>query len=152
MSDLVIRSAYQRTRTPINLSSGGRTKQSFKDECDVNQVMRQWERTGQIGHVSEFTPQYGDFTNVDDYHAAVNQVNEAEAQFDALPAKIRKQMHNDPRVLMAFLDDPANEDLAIEMGLLPPKPTLPEKPDKLQQELAEAGEKPPTQVEPRVDD
>lgn len=36
------------------------THQSFKDECDVNNVIKRFTRTGQLTHVNQRPAQYGD--------------------------------------------------------------------------------------------
>lgn len=109
---------------------GPRTKQSFKEECDINSVMAKWERSGVLGHQNRTVPEYGDFSNVPDYHTAVNLVREAERQFEELPAHIRDRFSNEPAELLAFMDKPINREEAIEMGIIdedPPgeKPPIP---------------------------
>lgn len=63
-------------------------------------------------------PMYGDFSSVEDYQAAVNSVMQAQDQFMALPAQIRKRFDNDPAQLIAFMNDPGNASEAIELGLI----------------------------------
>ena len=65
-----------------------RTKQSFKDECDVNRILDKWQETGLIDHVMPNPPTYGDFTNVTDYQTAVNTVIEADNSFMSLPSAV----------------------------------------------------------------
>ncbi len=105
------------------------TKQSFRDECNINNIMKKWKRTGVIEHMAEHPPRYGDFESVDDYQRACNMVISAQASFDALPASIRDRMHNSPARFMAFMNDPANEAEARELGLLmkadPVPPVMP---------------------------
>lgn len=36
------------------------TRQSFKDECDVNRIVDQFTRTGLIPNTNPLTPQYGE--------------------------------------------------------------------------------------------
>lgn len=95
-----------------------RTKQEFKDECNMNIIMDNWLKTGRVP-VNARPPQYGDFTLVSDYKTAVDAVHEAEARFGELPSKVRERFGNDPQLLLDFMDDPACEEEAIELGLLP---------------------------------
>lgn len=112
-----------------------RTKQSFKAECDINNIMKQYERTGIIDHTNNMHPEYGDFSNVADYHTAQNMVIDAQNSFDALPSHIRKRMGHDPANLIEFLSDPNNKAEAIELGLIiddtppPRETTLPDSQD-----------------------
>lgn len=93
------------------------TKQAFAEECDINSIMRRYETTGTVDHINRREPAYGDFTDVKSYHEAANVVIAAEAAFADLPAKVRDRFGNDPAKLMEFLQDPANQDEAIALGL-----------------------------------
>lgn len=115
-------------------------KQSFKEECNINTIMAKYKSTGLITHVKDVQGAYGDFTSVQDYQLSLNQVIEAQAAFDLLPAAVRKRFGNQPTQLMAFLDDPANRDEAVKLGLVEPAP-LPPQPEA-PQGRPEASEKP----------
>lgn len=104
-----------------------RTKQSHADGSNINNIIAKYQLTGQLPPPSQAIPHYGDFSNVDDYQAAINQVQSADEAFMALPASIRDRMDNNPATLMAFLEDPANVEEAQELGIIakPPAPTAP---------------------------
>lgn len=93
------------------------TKQSFKKECDVNQIVKKYEMTGYLEHVTKGEPQYGDFTQVQDYASAMAQVRQAEESFMMLPARVRDRFSNDPGAFVAFMEDPANGKAIVELGL-----------------------------------
>ena len=93
------------------------TQQHPKDECDINNILRQFNITGQLPE-NPLQPRYGDFTGVVDYHSALNAVIAAESEFDGLPAQIRARFENDPANLIAFLDNSENLDEAIKLGLV----------------------------------
>jgi len=117
-----------------------RTKQQFKLECDINTIMKKYEKTGLITHVKEGGT-YGDFTNVSDYHSALNQVIEADEAFMTLPASTRKKFNNDAAQMIAFLDDPKNDEEAIKLGLKAKPiqdPVLPQEPVKTDSPAPEA--------------
>lgn len=108
----------QRERTPVNLApTDGRTDQSFRDAANINKIMAQYERTGDIPGISQKTANYGDFSNVRDYHTSLLQIQAADESFMALPAPIRKRMGNSPQGLMDFLSDPENAEEALSLGL-----------------------------------
>lgn len=96
----------------------GRTQQSHRDECDINILMRRFAATGSITHVVSGIAKYGDFTNVDDYQAAVNQINEANRLFMEMPAEVRSRFDNNPHQLLNFLEDEGNYEEALELGLV----------------------------------
>jgi len=104
-------------------------QQSSRDECDINKIMERFEKTGLMEHVNQHQGDYGDYTNVQDYHTSVNQVLAARAAFESVPATIRRRFDNDPGQFLAFVGDPANEDEMREMGLLPKTSDAPVAPD-----------------------
>jgi phage internal scaffolding protein len=93
------------------------TQQHFKDECDINNILRQFNVTGLLPE-NTLSPRYGDFTGIGDYHTALNRVIAAEDEFMALPAQIRSRFDNDPANLIEFLENSDNKDEAIKLGLV----------------------------------
>jgi phage internal scaffolding protein len=96
-------------------------KQSFKEECDINTIVRMFGVTGKVP-VLAIEPSYGDFSGVSDYHSAMNKIKEAEASFMALPAKLRQKFDHDPNALLNFLENEQNRDEAIQLGLIDGEP------------------------------
>lgn len=97
------------------------TKQSFKDECDVNRIVSKFHRTGLIDFVNSNQPRYGDVTPID-YQEALNTVATAQEMFVQLPASLRKRFGNSPEELLAFVQNPENDAEAIKLGLKTPIP------------------------------
>lgn len=93
------------------------TKQEFKDESDINVVMRRYQNSG-IAPGASGVARYGDFSDAVDYHTASNIVLAAEEQFSRLPSKIRDRFRNDPAAFLDFVHDSKNLDEAAELGLL----------------------------------
>lgn len=102
------------------------TQQQFKDESDINNLVDRFLRTGEIPPV-DARAMYGDFVDSpQSYQEALSAVFEAQAGFDALPSKVRQRFNNDPAELLAFLQDSANLDEAIKLGLVEkPEPAQP---------------------------
>ena len=98
-------------------TSPSRTKQSFRDECDINNILRQFNVTGQLP-VGSVQPQYGDFSGITDYQSALNAVMAAQDSFLQLPAKVRAKFDNDPALFVEFASDEANKDEMKALGLL----------------------------------
>lgn len=115
-------------RLPFICTGPSRAKQSFRDECDINSIMRRFEKTGVLEHVSKHGGRYGDFIGAPEYHEACNRVLEADAMFQELPAKVRKRFSNDPADFLAFMADPENQEEARQLGLLKPLQTASEAP------------------------
>jgi len=115
---MIIRSAYSpKTGSVLECSGPGLTKQQFKDECDINLIMAKVARGGVVNFRNKHEPQYGDAT-APDFLDAMNTVVQAEEMFMDLPAKLRKRFENDPAQFLAFVDDVANRDEAISIGLI----------------------------------
>lgn len=94
-----------------------RARQEFKDECDINVLMRKYQKTGIIEHVARIGGRYGDFLSAPDYHAAMNAVLAAQDAFASLPAAIRSRFENDPERFLEFVHDPDNADELVQLGL-----------------------------------
>jgi len=92
-------------------------QQNFKDESDINYIVRQFGLTGELP-AQAISPQYGDFTGVLDYHSAVNAVLAAQDEFMELPAQMRARFDNDPAKLIDFLENEENREEAIKLGLI----------------------------------
>ena len=103
------------------------TQQSFKDEADINTIVRRFGLTGQLPQDLQM-PVSGDFTGISDYHTAMNMVLAAQDEFLRVPADVRARFQNDPAQLMAFLDDPANRAEAESLGLVTAAPAAPAAP------------------------
>lgn len=109
-----------RVQTPVDGES--MTKQAFKEECDINNIVRRYNEGGAITHINSRQPIYGDFSMEMDYQESLNRVHRAQEAFDALPANIRERFDNDPAQAVSFLQNPSNADEARKLGLLPPLP------------------------------
>ncbi|AXH75125.1 MAG: internal scaffolding protein [Microviridae sp.] len=98
-------------------ADAGRTKQSFKDECDINVLMRRYEVSGVLPQ-DVSTSTYGDFSDAPSFMEAQNVLARANAQFASLPARVRDRFGNDPAVFLEFIAEDANYDEALKLGLL----------------------------------
>ena len=99
----------------------GRTKQAFKDECDVNQIMARYEKTGLITHLAKKQPVYLDVSEVGDYRDALEHVEQTREFFMGFPAKVRAAFNNDPAEFLDSIHDPAKQDFLRELGLISPE-------------------------------
>lgn len=121
-----VRSALNYDMDAASAASGistgeGLTQQQFKDECDINTIVRRFGVSGEVP-VSGRVPSYGDFSGVSDYREALHAVRDAEASFMSLPAAVRERFGHDPARFVDFCLDPANLAEARALGLAPPLP------------------------------
>lgn len=104
----------------ITFSGKGRTKQSFKAECDINNILARFKRTGVIEFTSKYQAQYGDVTALD-FTEAMHTIATAKSMFHDMPSHLRARFKNDPAEFLAFVDNPANKEEARALGLLKPE-------------------------------
>lgn len=137
-----------------------KTKQSEMAACDINNIVREFTRTGMLSHISAkaATGAYADLPDSLDFQESLNTVIAAQASFDSLPSKVRSRFHNDAQEFLEFMADPANQDEAIKLGLAvdtrPPKPDVrpesgspPPPPPPPPAAAAAAPDKPPSRSE-----
>lgn len=91
-------------------------EQSHRDSCDINFIMKKYEKTGQVQHVMDRMPNFGDFENID-YQSSLNAVIQAQDTFMSMPAELRKRFENDPGKFLEFTQDPKNVSEMIKLGL-----------------------------------
>ena len=94
-----------------------RTEQHHKMECDINNIIKKYDRTGLITHISKIEAKFGDFTG-EEFQTMQNIVAGAKTMFNELPVEIRKEFDNDPQKLISFMENPDNRERAIELGLI----------------------------------
>lgn len=94
----------------------GRTVQSEAAACDINNIMKNRDK-GLPVLVSDLKAQFGDFTNIPDFHTAMGMIAQAQQGFDSLPALTRERFDNKPEKFVSFFMDPKNQQEAIDLGL-----------------------------------
>lgn len=131
MAKYVVRSAFDYDSDAASLECGlacdpaeSQVQQQFKDDADINVIVKRFGLTGELPQAYR-APVSGDFTGISDFHSAMNAVRAAEERFLQVPAELRKRFGHDPAQLIAFLDDEANRDEAVKLGLLPKPPEVP---------------------------
>ena len=87
----------KRERVQIFFNDESLTRQEFKDECDLDLMLKRFKRTPEG-------------------RAAL-----ANASFMALPAIVRRRFDNDSAQFLDFILNPANIEEARSLGLAKPK-------------------------------
>lgn len=109
-------------------SRPSRTKQAFKAECDINEIVKRFRKIAGPDCLEKLDGYagglYGDFSEVVDYRTARDQIIAAEASFEALPAIVRKRFGNDPAEFLDFCQNSDNIGELRAMGLAKPAPTV----------------------------
>jgi len=128
MTKVFIRSPYNydvdavSNETAISHFDESKTAQHFKDECDINRIVAQFQR-GISPVAPEKIPLGEDFVGITDYHTAMQAVRKGQEAFSELPATVRAQFNNDPGSFVDFVLNPDNIGTVREMGLAPGIPT-----------------------------
>ncbi len=126
MSELETASLLVRPRPHAKLFPlPSRAKQSFLEECDINTIMRKYEKTGLLDHTNTHQGDYGDFLGYEDYQSSLNQLLQAQEMFASIPAQIRAKFDNDPATFVDFAQNPENLAEMRELGLAPPEAPKP---------------------------
>jgi Chlamydia-phage Chp2 scaffold (Chlamy_scaf) len=114
-------------------------RQEFADEADINVLMQRYERTGVMPVLPGYDPVYVDFTEMpSDLMGVMDRFHAAEASFMRLPAVVRREFDNDPRLFVDFAGDPANLDQMRAWGLAPPAEVVPPPPEPVVVRIVEA--------------
>ena len=125
---------HQPRKYSTTITEESLTQQQFKAECDVNNILAKYKKTGMITHLSKHKGEFGDFSNVEDYQTSLARLDQAHQSFQMLPAELRAKFHNDPKNLIAFLSDSSNDEEAIKYGLK----TKPTKEPSIQEQMEKA--------------
>lgn len=95
----------------------GRTKQAFREESEIKNIIARFQRTGLLEYQNEHSGSYGVFEAMD-FHEAMNVVARASEMFEDLPSGLRKKLGNDPAEFVDVVTNPARRDEAIALGLV----------------------------------
>lgn len=119
---IIVRQANGRVRVYTMNADASMTQQQFKDECDINNIMKKYNSTGEFGRLTSKQGVYADFSQITDYQEMLHTVKYAQDAFASLPAEVRKKFSNDPGELLAFVQDPNNYDEGVKLGLINERP------------------------------
>lgn len=126
----------------VHFSGQGRTKQSFKDECDINRIMARYQATGLLPQINEIPPQYMDCTMYD-FQEHQNFIAGAFSTFHELPSKLRARFNNNPAEFFDFCSQDKNRPEMAEMGLLKAQEAQPIPPPQPKSETPSEPQKQP---------
>lgn len=98
----------------------GRTDQSFKNECDINYIVKNFVTTKSLPPhlLNARNAVFEDVSEVGDFQAALETVQAGNLAFATLPADLRDRFNNDPGRFLDWLYNPDNRAEAISLGLV----------------------------------
>lgn len=97
----------------------GMTQQHFKDECDINYLLRHYN------DIPCPPPVYGDCSKYTDLQSAIDLINVAKEDFQNVPSEIRARFSNNPVEFFNFCNNPDNLEELRNLGLAEKPTTVP---------------------------
>lgn len=118
------------------------TQQHYAEKADINNIVARAMQTGTppttgFGRpgIRPRKPLWGDFSSVD-HLAYRNKIADMESIFRRLPPRVRARFRGSPELLMRWVEDPANHEEAVKLGLLVDvKETYEEAEKRIQEEV-----------------
>ena len=116
---------YSRFSTPDSPAvefGASMTQQHFKDECDINNILKAYR--GKVPASEE--PAFFMDCTVNDLQSAYEIAEDIGSRFDSLDSEVRAKFNNNPLELLEFVHNADNQTAAVELGLLPKLEPAPE--------------------------
>jgi len=114
-------SKQPRSRPQVDCSGDkARTKQEFKPECNINNILAKFRKTGRITHIREHGARYGDAT-LTSYEDAMLTVAEANTLWEDLPSDLRNEFGGIKNFL-AWQEKASIDEIKEKFGEAPPSP------------------------------
>lgn len=112
-----------RKRVQVHPVGDSKTKQEFKQDVDVNFIVKKFQMTGSVSHLARAKPQFADVSNAVSLHAAMNMMKEATKGFSDLSSAIRAEAGNSPVRFLEMLESEEGTADLVEAGLQLELPT-----------------------------
>jgi len=109
----------RRTNQITEIDPALATQQQFKDECDMNRIVKNAAR-GLAPRFAQGTPHFADFTEVPDLMGYYQVIERAEIAFMSLPSGLRRELNNDPSRINTLTKD---QIVRYKLGKVVPGPT-----------------------------
>ena len=107
----------KRKRTQFVPVGKSKCQQEFREEADINLIVKKYGPREMLNLVGSREPMFGDFTIVGDYAEALELVSDARKQFMELPAELRDRFENDPHVFIQWFNQ-ADQAALKDAGLV----------------------------------
>lgn len=117
-------------KDPYARNTGGptMTKQSFADQCDINRIVSNFQKTGFVDHARKSAARYGDQTELTFFETQTAVAN-IKSIYEGLNVD-RRGLFESVYDFINAVADPTQTSRLIEAGLLPEAPSTIEPYDK----------------------
>lgn len=124
-----VRGPFHRKLVQTQNDEPSMTQQSFKEQCDVNNIMAKYQKTGVIDHINVYEGHYGDVDGTT-FTEAMQTVANAQTMFMDLPSRAREAFDHDPAKFLDYVNNleetPEARQFLTDLGLTdlvtPPAP------------------------------
>jgi len=94
------------------------TVQADRESSDINFIVKQFGLTRKLPYGVD-VPEYADYSDIpNDFHQAMQYLEDSNAAFLEMPAPVRARFDNDPGLFLDFVRSPDNYDEAVSLGLV----------------------------------
>lgn len=120
----------------LTFSRPSKVKPQFKDECDLNLIVKRFLKDGTLPNCGSGRPEIANSLSLPDNFQDLMDANvKVRQSFDLLPQEVRNQFNNDPESWLAALDEQERKRLEEEVKKAqpddkPPTPPTPLEPPK----------------------
>lgn len=95
-----------------------KTQQCFKAECDINEIVRRPNMGINPFCKSDLNANFGDFSDLKDFHTAQNIICKATQSFEQLPATVRDRFHGRIDEFVSFINEgEKNIEEGVKLGI-----------------------------------
>lgn len=101
-------------------SGASMAAQEFKQDCDINHIVKRAQRTGTLPVVPREVMYGEEDETAGDLRAKMDLINDIRDHFDKLPSDIRLRFNNDALAYNAWVVNPDNYSEAVKLGLIKP--------------------------------
>lgn len=128
---MIFRTPYNRENHVKPTVGGGDSmvRQSFADECDINQIVARYANSGQLPP-ADGELVYGDVSEIQDYKSCMDFVFKTKERLKDLPDAARELYAADPLGYFNNLNGAKDRNDLVALGLLEAKPPVEEPPVK----------------------
>lgn len=109
----------KQSRSTITCPEQGRTRPEFRDECDINTIVKRCMQNGlPLGDPArKALARYGDISQLPDFAEMNQRIIAAREAFMHIPPQIRERFDNDPGIFLNASQTPEGRKLMLELGL-----------------------------------
>lgn len=119
--------------TGLTCNDPTKAQQQFKEEADINNILRKFLNTGELNTIGE--ARYANIEELADLQDVIVTRAQVEEAWNALPAIARNAL-NDPETMVRYVEhclQTGDLDPLRELGLANPKQDAPKPPEKAQE-------------------